>query len=209
MKRLTLLGLAALASGASSASINCGTPVFVSGAYVGYETKAEFPDPPKKVSFDAWALKKPEAFCGVSFTPKGDTLVIKADKLDYFGYMTTPGRLGGDVVVGSVIKRASGKEGIRVTVDLDRFYTTYKVQVYVPADLAATSAVAAKIDGGKLQPLYWPGVGGKTVEFPKTAKTVEVYLKTTQPANWQRMVLNISPSSPTLTLYRKATFPTK
>ena len=205
-KTLALIAIATL-SLAQAAQVDCSTPVVVNLEWVGYQEKAEFPNSPKTLEFNAWNLKQPRSFCGVGFSAKGNTMSLKAEQLEYFAYMTTVGRISNTIILAGTTTRPGKKDGVKVTVSIDKYYTTYNAQVLVPSDLTKTAAVAARVDGGKLQPLYWPGVGYATVEFPKTIKTLDVYLKTNEPSNWQRVTLNFK--SPEITVYRKFAFPTK
>lgn len=207
MKKILSVGLLVTFTFAQAAQIDCSTPVFVDLERVGYKEEAVFPNPPKIVQFSPWELKQPRSFCGVTYAAKGNTLSVKVAKLGYFGFLTTIGRPESRIELNGLTTRPGKTGGVQIEVKVDRYYTTFNAQALVPADLTKTAVLAARVDGGKLQPMYWPGMGYTTIEFPKTTKVLDFYLKTNEPSNWQRITLNLQ--RPELTIYRKFAFPQK
>ena len=205
-KLLALLALGGFCT-AAAATPDCGTIVLINLRTLSYRTKAEFPDAPKRVDLNVWDAKKPMAMCGVTFTPQGNTLKVKVEQNDYFGYLTTPGRRAGGIYLAGSTPGLFGQTGLDVTFTLMDLYTTYSATAMVPREMQPTTAIALRIDGGKLQPLFWPGVGSKEVAFPKTAKIYDVYVKSQLPTNWERATVNLKTHE--LTVYRKFAFPAK
>ncbi|WP_291426638.1 hypothetical protein [Deinococcus sp.] len=197
-KLLVLLALGGLST-AAAATPDCGTPVLLSLRTLVYRTKAEFPDSPKEVRTNFWEQSKPMTLCGVIFAKKGNTFVVKADKNDYLGYLTTPARTADGITLAGSTPGLFGYSGLSVDLTLLNLYTMYSARARIPTEMSAGTAVGIRIDGGKLQPLYWPGKGGSPVEFSKKSRIVDVYVKTNMPTNWERVTVDLA--NHTLTVY--------
>ncbi|MGX9688673.1 hypothetical protein ACTQ9L_16230 [Deinococcus wulumuqiensis] len=207
MKRmLYLLALSGIST-AAAATPDCGTPVLVSLRTLVYQTKAEFPNAPKKVQTNLWEQAKPVTMCGVTFTKKGNTFVVKASKNEVLGYLTTPMRSGNGITLAGRTPGLFGYDGLSVDLSLLSLDATYSARATIPTEMGAGTAVGIRIDGGKLQPLFWPGKSGGPVNFSKKTKIVDVYVKTDKPTNWERVTVDLVNHS--LTVYPKFAFPGK
>lgn len=206
MKRMLFLLALNVVSAAAAAVPDCSTPVLVSLRTLLYQTKAEFPDTPKKVQTNLWEQTKPTTMCGVTFTKKGNTFIVKASKNEILGYLTTPMRTGNEITLAGWTPGLFGYDGLSVDLTLMNLYTTYSATATIPTEMAGT-AVGIRIDGGKLQPLFWPGKGGGPVNFSKKTKTIDVYVKANKPTNWERVTVDLV--NHTLTVYPKFAFPSK
>ena len=206
MKRmLYLLALIGIST-AAAATPDCGTLVLVSLRTLVYQTKAEFPNAPKKVQTNLWEQAKPVVMCGVTFTKKGNTFVVKASKNEVLGYLTTPMRIGSGITLAGRTPGLFGYDGLSVDLELGSLDATYSAKAVIPTEMAGT-AVGIRIDGGKLQPLFWPGKGGGPINFSKKTKTIDVYVKANKPTNWERVTVDLVNHS--LTVYPKFAFPSK
>lgn len=206
-KSLFLLALLTLTTAAAAASPDCGTVVFVNLRTLGYQTKAEFPESPKNVNINVWDAKKPIVVCGVTFTPNGNTLKVKVNDNDVFGYMTTPAREATGFYLSGSTPGLFGQSGLNVTLTMSSLYTTYVAEAMIPREMAPGTTVGIRVDNGKLQPLAWPGKAVDAVKFPKKTKIIDVYVKSKLSTNWERVHIDLLKNE--MTVYRKFAFPTK
>ncbi len=84
--------------------------------------------------------------------------------------------------------------------------TTYDASVLLKPFMVNGTAVGVKVDGGRIQPLYW-NKQYATVKFSPKAKMLDFYVKTNLPVSWQRITVDLV--TPKMTIYRKAAFPSK
>lgn len=206
-KYIALLALLPLSTALAADAPDCSTPVLINLRTLQYQTKADFPNTPKVVRTNVWETKKPTTVCGVTFTPKGNVMTIKTDDNDVYGYLTTPDREARGIVLAGSTPGLLGHSGLEVRLSLFDLDAKYSAEAMIPAEMSASTTVGVRIDGGKLQPLYWPGKGGYTVSFPKTVKTIDIYVKTSKLTNWERVT--VDRKARTMTIYRKFAFPNK
>ncbi|GAA5514949.1 hypothetical protein Dcar01_03713 [Deinococcus carri] len=209
MKRLFLPFLL-VTSTAHAAEVDCSTIQLFDLHILFYKEKAVFPEPAKKVALDLTTLKSPFTGCGATFTTKnkGEVITIQAEKRPYLGILTNHFRQPSSINLSLDLldSRGNTSEGLEIDLTLMDIYTTYDASISVKPVMYKNTAVGVKVDGGKIQPLFWSGESFK-VPISKKAKVVDFYVKTDLRTSWQRVSVNLA--VPKITVYRKAAFPAK
>lgn len=210
MKRLCrlLLPFLLMTSASQAANVDCSDIQLYNLDAVIYKEKAVFPNPSKKTAVELAGLRSPFKACGVTFTSKnqGEIISIESDKLSNLAILTNHFRqpTGMNLPLYLIGNGGETADGLDITLTLVNLYTTYNATISVNIAMYKNTVVGVKVDGGKIQPLFYDG---KTLNIPisKRAKALDFYVKTSLPTSWQRVSVNLI--TPKITIYRKAAFP--
>lgn len=204
----------ALAASASAAKIDCSTFTAHINGDVRYSTIEEFPKPSEKTHIDLTRIKQPfnQTVCGVRIKAVPGEYSYQAASVKDLLQATGSTGGGWETTLFGVVQ-SGGKVGYVEAANLSiqlpdgllhdnvRIYGYYK-RPYLPSD----AMMAVRIDNGKLLPLLFNG-SFRTITVDPKMNTLQIYLKSSKPMLWGRVVIDVKNGKMTIT--QKAPFPAK
>jgi hypothetical protein len=209
---LLLLG-GLLPAAHAAAPADCATLRLDTAGYMTYRSVEAFPNPTQTFSQELYNLTRPFAreVCGVKVTGDQTGYAFQAAQLK-----TLVDRLGSGLswpltVVG--VGQSGGKPGYvdaaKIRINLPEGLMNTDVQVtgyFIGRFLPPDAVMAIRVDGGPLRPLLFEGTF-RPVRFPPAKEKLELFVKSSRPVLWERMVLDLKVNRMSFT--RKAAFPAR
>lgn len=198
---------------AQAAQPDC-TTLLLTSTNLSYDTQAVFPTTPesKRVKFlDEDNKVGPLTLCGLTFTPdrKAGALQIAAKSFAAFSPLLgslAPAGAKSQLTLENTFSTGSAFTLQTQSLRLDPVKRSLSYAAKPNGSIETTAAV--KVDGGPLKPLYFNGKGTPLV-WPKSASVLDVYVKTDEGGDlfWKRVRIDLK--RPSLTIYERATMPSK
>lgn len=189
---------------------NCAKPLYMTAGAMNYTSLAKFPDPEENVELNFLSKSTPvptATVCGVNFkaNAKAQTITASAPKLDTLAQVFSSfGK--GKLMIPTYMPDGMGHAApVHLTFALQGRTLDMKA---ASDDVAPTTTVGVKVDGGALQPLFY---NGKTtpIRIPATAKSFDIYVKAAAGTFTGFERINVNLKNPSVVLYKEAAFPAK
>jgi hypothetical protein len=97
-------------------------------------------------------------------------------------------------------------KALTVHFSLPYIHNDNSVQAYINPVKFNDTVLALRVDGGKLQPLFYNRLS-PNIEFPLNVKTVDIYAQSKFKPSWERVSIDFT--KPKITVYLKSPLPTK
>lgn len=209
MMTFTLL-LSSLGMAGAIKPANCAKPLYMTAGAMNYTSLAKFPDPEENVELNFLSKSTPvptATVCGVTFkaNAKAQTITASAPKLN------TLAKAFSSFGKGKLLIPTYMPDGMGHAATVHLIFAPQGRTLDMKAasdDVAPTTTVGVKVDGGALQPLFYNGQT-TPIRIPATAKRFDIYVKAAAGTFTGFERINVNLKNPGVVLYKEAAFPAK